>query len=244
MPRLEDLLDRLSGATVFSYLDLRNGYHQIRIRSGDEWKTAFKISYGLYEWRVMPFGLCNTPNTFMKLMNEVLKPFLNQFCVIYFDDILVYSISLEEHLEHLTVIFKTLRKHELFVNQPKCEFALEEVHFLGFIISALGVSVDPRKVEAISSWPIPSSLTELYSFHRLANFYRRFIKQFSTITALITDCLKKGSFQWIERQQSSFQEIKRLITLAPVLAVPDFCKPFQVEMDASTIGVGTREQAH
>lgn len=172
MPHFKDLLDRLHGAAIFSKLDLRNGYHQIRIRSRDEWKTAFMTPQRLYKWRVMPFGLCNAPSTFMRLMHEVLKSFINQCCVVYFDDILVYSCSLSDHMEHLHTIFETLRQHELFVNLPKCEFALDKVHFLGFIISKEGVCVDPHKVEAISSWPPPKNVAEVQSFHGLANFYR------------------------------------------------------------------------
>ncbi|KAI0495115.1 hypothetical protein KFK09_025262 [Dendrobium nobile] len=238
VPRIEELLERLAGATVFSKLDLRSGYHQIRIRPGDEWKTAFKTRHGLYEWRVMPFGLCNAPSTFMRLMTEVLKPFLNISCVVYFDDILVFSASIADHLIHLADIFSVLRQNQLFLNSSKCEFAASTVYFLGFVISGAGVCVDQRKVEAITNWPIPKSFTEIRSFHGLANFYRRFIKNFSTIMAPITDCLKQKHFQWGADQTSSFEEIKLALSSAPVLALPNFEKPFHVDTDASGVGIG------
>ncbi|KAI0493184.1 hypothetical protein KFK09_027460 [Dendrobium nobile] len=187
MPRMEDMLDKLSGANIFSKLDLRSGYHQIRIRPGDEWKTAFKTRQGLYEWKVMPFGLCNAPATFMRLMNEL---------------------------------------------------ATKQVSFLGYIISADGVNMDPRKVAAIMEWPTPKSLFDIRSFHGLANFYRRFIKGFSIIMAPITDILKQNQFTWAKEQQVSFEATKVALSTAPVLVLPDFNKPFSVDTDASTVGVG------
>ncbi|XP_028556143.1 uncharacterized protein LOC114581024 [Dendrobium catenatum] len=238
MPRLEDMLDKLTGAQVFSKLDLRSGYHQIRVRPGDEWKTAFKTRQGLYEWKVMPFGLCNAPATFMRLMNEVLRPVLNRCCVVYFDDILVFSSTLEDHIQHLTTIFGILRENQLFLNLTKCDFASPQVAFLGFIISATGINVDPKKVAAIVDWPTPRTLFEIRSFHGLANFYRRFIKGFSIVMAPITDVLKQPQFSWSTAQQESFEAIKSALSTAPVLSLPDFEKPFMVDTDASTVGVG------
>ncbi|PKU64652.1 RNA-directed DNA polymerase [Dendrobium catenatum] len=238
VPRLEDMLDKLAGATLLSKLDLRSGYHQIRIRLGDEWKTAFKTRDGLFEWRVMPFGLCNAPATFMRLMNEILKTALGKYCVVYFDDILVYSKSLADHRAHLSNIFDILREHKLYINFPKCEFATGKVHFLGFIISNSGVHMDPQKVLAITEWPIPQSATEIRSFIGLANFYRRFIKGFSIIVAPLTDSLKAKSWQWTPDQDNSFKIIKIALTTAPVLAIPDFNKPFHVDTDASAVGIG------
>ncbi|PKU83847.1 RNA-directed DNA polymerase [Dendrobium catenatum] len=238
VPRVSDLLDRLSGAAVFSKLDLRSGYHQIRVRPGDEWKTAFKTRDGLYEWKVMPFGLCNAPSTFMRLMHEVLQPFLGKICVAYFDDILVFSANMVDHVEHLTEIFKTLQHHQVYLNLPKCEFASTRVHFLGFILSSAGVEVDPRKVQAIQDWPNPQTLFEVRSFHGLANFYRRFIRGFSVLVAPITDCLKANRFKWATEQQNSFDTLKATLCSAPVLALPNFEKPFHVDTDASSIGIG------
>ena len=176
IPRLDDLLDQLHGATVFSNLDLCSGYHQICVRDADEWKTAFKTRDGLYEWMVMPFGLSNAPSTFMRLMNHVFKPFMGKFVVVYFDDILVYSKSEEEHLEHLQHVFQTLQEQKLYVNLKKCRFFTSSLIFLGYVVSKEEIMMDPSKVEAITSWPIPKSIHDIRSFHGLASFYRRFIK--------------------------------------------------------------------
>ncbi|PKU79208.1 RNA-directed DNA polymerase [Dendrobium catenatum] len=238
IPRISDLLDKLSGATIFSKLDLRSGYHQIRIRPGDEWKTAFKTVDGLFEWKVMPFELCNAPSTFMRLMHEILKPYLGKFCLVYFDDILIFSNSLDLHIGHLRAILETLREHQLFLNLNKCAFAVERIPFLGFVLTPEGVMTSPDKISAIQDWPIPRSLTDMRSFHGLANYYRRFIKGFSSIVAPITNCLKPPMFTWMPIQQRSFDKIKAALCSAPLLAFPDFNKPFQVDTDASAIGVG------
>ncbi|PKU86669.1 RNA-directed DNA polymerase [Dendrobium catenatum] len=238
IPRISNLLDKLAGATIFSKLDLRSGYHQIRIRPGDEWKTAFKTIDGLFEWKVMPFGLCNAPSTFMRLMHEVLRPHLDKFCLVYFDDILIFSRSFEDHLCHLRSVLDTLREHQLYLNVAKCEFAVTNVSFLGFILTPEGIKTSPHKISAITEWPVPTSITEVRSFHGLANYYRRFIKGFSSLMSPITNCLKSPSFTWAAAQQKSFDKIKLALSSAPVLAFPDFDKPFQVETDASAIGVG------
>lgn len=238
IPRLDDMLDEMSGSKLFSKVDLRSGYHQICMREGDEWKTAFKTKYGLYEWLVMPFGLSNAPSTFMRLMNEVLRPFLGKFVVVYLDDILVYSINKEDHLNHLRQLFEVLRKEKLYGKIEKCAFMQNEIGFLGFIISDKGVKVDPSKVEAISTWPVPKTITEVRSFHGLASFYRRFINNFSTLLAPITECTKHGKFEWSENAQRAFEIVKEKMCHTPILALPDFSKPFEVECDASGIGIG------
>ena len=201
IPRLEDMLDELHGSCVFSKIDLRSGYHQIRIRERDEWKTAFKTKSGLYEWLVMPFGLSNAPSTFMRLMNQVFRPYIGLFVVVYFDDILLYSKSEEEHLQHLTEIVHVLEKEKLYGNLKKCTFFSNKVTFLGYVVTPEGVQVDESKVEAIRSWPTPKSIHDVRSFHGLASFYRRFIRNFSTIVAPMTEILKGSSFHWNSKSQ-------------------------------------------
>ena len=239
IPRLDDMLDELSGSIVFSKIDLRSGYHQIRMKLGDEWKTAFKTKFGLYEWLVMPFGLTNAPSTFMRLMNEVLRSFIGRFVVVYFDDILIYSRSLEEHLDHLRAVFNALRDAHLFGNLEKCTFCTDRVSFLGYVVTPQGIEVDQAKVEAIHSWPVPCTVTQVRSFLGLAGFYRRFVKDFSTIAAPLHELTKKGAtFTWAAAQQDAFKTLKDKLTHAPLLQLPDFNKTFELECDASGIGLG------
>lgn len=238
IPRLSDLLDELHGAQVFSKIDLRSGYHQIRIHEGDEWKTAFKTKEGLYEWLVMPFGLSNAPSTFMRLMNQTLKPFLGQFVVVYFDDILVYSKDEGEHVCHLRLVFEVLEREKLYGNLDKCQFFASEVTFLGFVVSKEGIRADDKKVEAIRDWPIPTSITQVRSFHGLASFYRIFVANFSTIMAPFTELTKQKTFQWNEKALKAFETIKQKLTNPPYLARPNFQETFEVECDASGVGIG------
>ncbi|XP_028223089.1 uncharacterized protein LOC114404211, partial [Glycine soja] len=239
IPRLDDLLDELYGACVFSKIDLKSGYNQIRIREGDEWKTAFKTKYGLYEWMVMPFGLTNAPSTFMRLMNHVLREFIGKFVVVYFDDILIYSTSLDLHVQHLQSVLSVLRKEKLYANLEKCSFCTDHVVFLGFVVSAEGVRVDVEKVKAIQEWPTPKTLSEVRGFHGLASFYRRFVKDFSTLAAPLTEVVKKNvGFKWGKKQEEAFAALKHRLTNAPILAMPNFAKSFEIECDASNVGIG------
>ena len=179
LPRIDDLLDQLRGARVYSKIDLRTGYHQLRVREADIPKTTFKTQYGNFEFTVMPFGLTNAPTTFIDLMHKVFQPYLDQFVMVFVDDILIYSQSERDHEDHLRVVLRLLRYHQLYAKFRKCKFWLIGVRFLGHVASALGVSVDPEKVEAIMSWERPKSVFEIRSFLGLARYYRRFIEDFS-----------------------------------------------------------------
>ncbi|KAL4387197.1 hypothetical protein GQ457_09G017570 [Hibiscus cannabinus] len=233
------MLGGLYGACVFTKIDLKSGYHQIRMKEGDEWKTAFKTKFGLYEWLVMPFGLTNAPSTFMRLMNHVLREFLGKFVVVYFDDILVYSTSLELHVLHVKSVFNVLRHERLYANVDKCIFCSDQLIFLGFVVSAQGIHVDDEKVKAIREWPTPTSISEVRSFHGLASFYRRFVKDFSTIAAPLTEIIKKSvGFTWGVAQDEAFLALKDKLCSAPILRLPDFTNTFELECDASGIGIG------
>ena len=196
------MLDLLIKAKWFTKTNLCQGYHQIQIRPGDEWKTAFKTQDGLYEWLIIFFGLSNAPSTFMRAMTQILKPFIGKFLVVYFDNILIYSKTKQEHLSHVHRIFLTLRAEKLYVNLKKCSFMQTQVVFLGFIVIMQGIAVDLEKVRAIKEWPKPKTLSEVRSFHGLVTFYRQFIKDFNIIMAPITDSIKKEKFKWNDAAHS------------------------------------------
>ena len=177
-------MDCLSGAKYFTKIDLKSGYHQIRIREGDEWKTAFKIKDGLYECLVMSFGLTNALSTFIRLMNEVLKRFLDKFVIVYLDDILIFNKTKEEHLEHIRQVLQRLKEEKLLINLEKCFFMQEEIVYLGFLNSANGLKMDPKKVKEILEWPTPENVGEVRSLHGLASFYRKFINNFTSFVML------------------------------------------------------------
>ncbi|PKI50012.1 hypothetical protein CRG98_029599 [Punica granatum] len=219
-------------------LDLKSGYHHIRIRPGNERKTAFKTREGLYEWMVMPFGQSNAPITFMRVMNKALRPFIGKCVVVYFDDILIYSANQIEHLQHLQAVLCVLRREKFYVAVKKCVFMASKVLFLGYVVSGEGLKVDESKIEVVRQWPQPRTLTEVHSFHGLASFYRRFIPHFSTIIAPLTDCIKGGKFAWTEEAEKAFQLIKMRLTTAPIIVLHDFVQPFELHCDASKVGIG------
>ena len=202
LPRIDDLFDQLQGARVFSKIDPRSGYHQLKIRSEDVPKTAFKTRYGHYEFLVMPFGLTNAPAVFMDLMNRIFQPYLDQFVIVFIDDILIYSCSKEDHKDHLRVVLQILRENQLYAKFSKCQFWLDSVAFLGHVISVEGVYVDPQKIEAIVNWKPPTNVTEIRSFLGLAGYYRKFVEGFSKLAAPLTKLTRKEEkFVWSEACQ-------------------------------------------
>ena len=209
LPRIDILFNQLFGAKVFSKIDLRSGYHQIKIRAEDIPKTAFSTRYGLYEYLVMSFGLTNAPAHFMYLMNSVFMPELHKFVVVFIDDILIYSKNEEEHAEHLRIMLQRLREHKLYAKFSQCDFWLAEVQFLGHIISKDGISVDPSKIQDVLNWKAPTSVPEIRSFLVLAGYYRRFVPDFSKIARPMTKLLKKGvKFVWDDKCEHAFQTLR------------------------------------
>jgi hypothetical protein len=213
LPRIDILFDQLAGAQVFFKIDLRSDYHQIKIHAEDIPKTAFTTRYGLYEYLVMSFGLTNALAHFMYLMNSVLMPELDLFVMVFTDDILVYSKSMEEHEEHLRIVLQRLREHQLYAKFSKCEFWIKEVLFLGHVVSLEGIMVDPGKVKEVLEWKPPTTVSEVQNFLGLANYYRRFILNFSKIVKPITELLKKGNkYVWSEACDEAFKHLKKLFT--------------------------------
>ncbi|GJT08991.1 reverse transcriptase domain-containing protein [Tanacetum coccineum] len=239
LPRIDDLFDQLQGSQFFSKIDLRSGYHQLRVHEDDIPKTAFRTRYGHFEFTVMPFGLTNAPAIFMDLMNRVCRPYLDKFVIVFIDDILIYSKTQEEHVEHLRLVLELLKKEKLYAKFSKCEFWLREVQFLGHVINGNGIHVDPSKIEAVKNWKAPRTPTEVRSFLGLAGYYRRFIKNFSKIAKSLTILTQKSkTFDWGEEQELAFQTLKDKLCNAPVLALPDGPEDFVVYCDASGIGLG------
>nr|CAB3453399.1 unnamed protein product [Digitaria exilis] len=239
IPVVDELLDELHGARFFTKLDLRSGYHQVRMRPEDVAKTAFRTHDGLYEFLVMPFGLCNAPATFQALMNDLLRPFLRRFVLVFFDDILIYSTSWTDHLRHVRVVLSVLQEHQLFVKRSKRAFGVTSISYLGHTISDTGVAMDPGKVQAVLDWPTPRSARVVRSFLGLAGYYRKFVQDFGVITTPLTALLRKEGFSWTADAEAAFAALKTAVTTAPVLALPDFSKPFVVECDTSTHGAAS-----
>jgi hypothetical protein len=239
LPRIDDLFDRLSGAKVFSRIDLRLGYYQIRIAEGDEEKTACCMRYGSYEFLMMPFGLTNAPATFCTLMNDIFREWLDDFVVVYIDDILIYSSSLEEHEEHLCKVFQRLRENKLYAKLEKCEFGVTEVDFLGHRITQEGLKMDDHKVKAILDWEPPKLVPALRSFLGLASYYRKFIKNFTKIATPLINLLKKSAitYEWEEACDEPFETLKGILVKASVLKLPDFDKEFDIHFDASDFAI-------
>jgi len=219
---------------MFSKIDLRSGYHQILVKLEDVQKTTFRSCYGHYEYVVMSFRVTNAPAIFMDYMNKMFRPYLDQFVVVFIDDILIYSESRDEHSEHLRVVLGILREHKLYGKLSKHEFWLEEVQFLGHVISAQGIAVDPTKIEAVVKWETPQTVTEVRSLLGLVGYYRRFVEGFSKMVSPLTQLTRKNQpFSWTDECEVCFEDMKRRLTTAPILAIPDTTKTFEVYCDAS-----------
>ncbi|GJW87561.1 putative nucleotidyltransferase, ribonuclease H [Tanacetum coccineum] len=239
LPKIYDLFDQLQGACYFSKIDLRSGYHQLCVHEDDIPKTAFRTRYGHFKFMVMPFGLTNAPAVFMDLMNRVCKPYLDKFVIVFIDDILIYSKTKEEHEVHLKLVLKLLRKEKLYAEFSKCEFWLQEVHFLGHVVNQSGIHVDPSKIVAVKNWKAPTTPSEVRSFLGLAGYYRRFITNFSKIAKPLTSLTQKNQkYEWGEKEEEGFQTLKNNLCDAPILSLPDGIEDFVVYCDASNQGLG------
>jgi hypothetical protein len=237
--RIDDLFNQLQGSQVFSKIDLCSSYHQLKIQEKDVQKTAFRTRYGHYEFLVMPFGLTNAPAAFMDMMNRIFREHVDRCVGVFIDDILIYLKSQEEHEEHLRIVLSILRKHQLFAKFKKCEFWLDNVAFLGHIVTKEGIAVDLGKVEAVVNWVRPSNAHEVRSFLVLAGYYRRFVEGFSRLVAPLTRLTRKNEkFQWSEECEQSFQELKQRLVTAPVLTLPSGSDGFVIYNDDSHKGLG------
>ncbi len=240
LPLVPSALEQLREATICTKLDLRSAYYLIRIREGDEWKTAFITTRGHYEYSVMPYGLANAPSVFQSFINEIFRDILNCYVIAYIDDILIYSKTREQHILHVRNVLSRLLANHLYVKAEKCEFHVSSTTFLGYRISPKGVEMDTGKVDAVMEWPRPTTVKELQRFLGFANFYRRFIRNYSSIAAPLTSLLrgKPRKLSWTQPAQVAFKTLKTSFTTAPILKHPDPDLPFIVEIDASDLGIG------
>lgn len=239
LPLIPELLERLQRATVFTKLDLRGAYNLVRIREGDEWKTAFATRYGHFEFTVMGFGLSNAPAVFQHLMNDIFRDVMDKFVVVYLDDILIFSRSRAENVDHVRMVLQRLREHQLYAKLEKCLFFQTSIEFLGRIVSPKGVAMDPCKVEAVVRWQAPRRVKDVQRFLGFANFYRTFIPNYASLTVPLTNLLrKKVPFHWGSQQQAAFETLKRAFLTEPILRYPDPARPFVVETDASDVAIG------
>ncbi|GBG93512.1 hypothetical protein CBR_g72526 [Chara braunii] len=240
LPRIDDLLDRVQGCKYYSKIDLKSEYHQIAIRPEDQHKTTFQTRYGLYEFVVMPFGLCNAPCTFHYAMNRIFHDHLDKFVVVYLDDILIFSKFVEEHAQHVEKVLSLLRQHKYKVNLEKCEFGRTKILYLGHEVSAEGIRPEDAKVASIRDWPRPQAVTEVRSFLGMCGYYRNFVKNYSTVASPLTDLTRLDTpWDWSDECEGAFKRLKHALMNHEVLMVPDPQKPFIVTIDASQYGIGT-----
>ena len=239
LPQIEELLDRLRGAKLFTKIDLWSGYHQIRVHPSDVHKTVFRTRYGHFEFLVLPFGLTNAPATFMHLMHSIFREQLDDFIVIFLDDILVYSRDLVSHVAHVCKTLEILRQHHLYSKVSKCSFFQSSVEYLGHVVSDKGLSPDPAKVQAVSNWKMPTNVSEIRSFLGLAGYYCRYIPDFAKIAAPLTNLMRKHTpFTWSLREGEAFRALKTALQTAPVLQLADPTRPYIVTIDASDFAMG------
>lgn len=238
LPLINETFDRLTKGKIFSQLDLRGAYNLLRMAEGEEWKTAFRTRYGLFEYLVMPFGLTNAPATFQAMVNEVLREYLDVFVVVYLDDILVYSESEAEHIQHVRKVLQKLSEHNLYVKLEKCRFHVDVVMFLGYVLSPKGMKMDPGKVDAVQNWKPPENKKALQRFLGFANYYRRFIHEYSRMTRPLNNLTKDVPYVWTSEQQSAFDDLKKRFVSAPVLLNFREYEPVYLETDASNVALG------
>jgi len=239
LPRIDDLLEQFRGANWFSSIDLASGYWQIEMEEEDKEKTAFTCHLGLYEFNVMPFGLTNAPPTFQRMMNKILKDWLYEFAVVYIDDIMIYSKTYEEHLEHIEKVLSKLREVNLMLKLKKCKWCEQNIEFLGHIVGKGGLKPDPGKIEKIKNLKIPRNVKDVRAVLGLCSYYRKFIKGFSKVAKPMNELLKKDrKFEWTEKCQEAFEELKQKLIEHPILEYPDFEKEFILMTDASGEGLG------
>lgn len=253
LPLISEALDRFVGAKIYTKLDIRAAYNRIRVKAGDEWKTAFRSRYGHYEYRVMPFGVVNDPATFQGYINSVLREYLDILCIAYLVDILIYSVDPSKHTEAVRQVLKRLLKHSLFVKLEKCVFSVTEIYFLGFILTTEGVKMEPSRLSTISEWPEPTTHREIQVFLGFTNFYRRFIMGFSRIVGGLTGMLTGGTqgkfkgvpFVLTSEARTSFHNLQKAFTTAPLHRHFDPLLPIRMETDASGFAISAfLSQAH
>ncbi|SPC64844.1 uncharacterized protein UHOD_12122 [Ustilago sp. UG-2017b] len=239
LPLIDELLDRLREARFFTHIDLRGAYNLLRIAKGDEWKTAFRTQYGLFQYNVMPFGFTNAPASFQHLMNDTFKDMLDRFLIIYLDDLLIYSSTLKQHQGHVSAVLARLRQAGLYTKAEKCQFSTSQTEFLGFVASDQGVSMDPSKTEVITDWPVPKSVHDVQVFLGFCNFYRKFIPQYSRTAYPLTQLLRKEAqsapFAWNNEAQHAFEQLRSAFGTDTILRHFDPTQPIIVETDASDL---------
>ena len=239
IPRIDDLIDQLRGAKVFSVIDLMQGYYQLQLVEEDRPKTAFVTPFGQYQFVVLPFGLSNAPAYFQSKMNELFSSLVDCCVLIYLDDILVFSKNPEEHLQHLRQVLEILRHEKFYGRLHKCAFFKKELKYLGHIVSAEGIRVDPKQIEKVNEWPVPTDVSEVRSFLGLANYFRKFIQGYSQLVLPLTALTnRRAVFEWTPECQSAFERVKALLTSVPVLKMPDWDRRFEVVTDASDFALG------